>query len=101
MQDKEIRSDRSIDIREYLQRNLTVYDFERLPLILAVSPHRLTRMLNYIKTTFWNFDQIATLIEKLDLEILPSEFIKQSALVHNLSDLQVRALDHLIEENHI
>lgn len=101
MQDIEIKADRTYDIRKYLQRNLTFYDFERLHLIFKVSPHRLSRMLNNINTTIWSFDQIVILIEKLDLDILPSEFLKQSGLVHNLSELQVQALDHLIEQNHI
>lgn len=85
-------------MRDYLRQNLTAADFSRLPEILNITPTRLTKLLNYNPQFTWSFDEMVILIRKLNLEITPSNFIKELNINHNLSDLEIEALDKLLDD---
>lgn len=98
MQDNEIKGKQRKDIREYLRDELSSRDYDNFGEVIKASKSRATKMLNYVPTIPWLFDHFVALFRKLDIEILPSIFIQEYGLIHELSELQIEALDQLLDD---
>ena len=98
MQVNEIKGNQRKDIRDYLRDNLSSRDYDNLAEILHTTKSRTTKMLNYVPTMPWLFDHVVALVRRLDLEIIPSAFINRHGLIHQFTDVELEALDKLLDD---
>lgn len=82
------------ELRDFLQANMTVSDFNNLPVILDVSEKKLTRLLNF--TDSWNSDLIKKLIYFLCQKgYYPNLPIEEFCLKYNFTQLSYVDYKHL------
>ena len=83
------------DFLEYLQNNLTWYQYENLYRLLHFNSQiLLTRLIRGSSITFWEFTNFVELFKLLENAVLPSVLIAKFNLKHRLTQLELDALDN-------
>jgi hypothetical protein len=82
------------DFTDYLKKNLSWYEYENIHELLGFSSKiLLTRLIAGTSITFWGFSNLLELFKLLENPILPSKLIERFDLQHQLSDIEIEALD--------
>jgi len=83
------------DFKDYLQKNLSWYEYENLWKILGFKTRlMLGRMIAGSSITNWSLGNLLELVKLLENPILPSKLIERFDLLHKLSDLELEMLDN-------
>ncbi len=99
MQDSKDYLTEYASFKDYLQKNLSWYEYENLWEPLGFTSKILFgRVLAGSSVVTWEFMHLIRLIRMLENPVLPGKLIKRFNLPHKMSTEEIKALDDLVKK---